>query len=380
MSVTQFLVKNERFTLSFTFFSKIYWRQRLKAIWAGGPGVNLKELAKALELSQTTVSRALNGYPEVSAETRDRVMKMARKHGYAPNQQARRLATGRSMSIGHVIPRSLHEMMNPVFMEFIAGAGETYSRHGYDMVISVVEDDKVEDAYREIATRKKADAVMVHGPRIGDTRPALLQELGLPFLVHGRVPGQEDSVSWIDVNNGRAFERATNLLLDMGHRRIALLNGLEDMDFAARRRAGFEKAHADCGIQVIPDLLRAADMTEPYGADSAMEMLSSPTPPTAFLVSSMITAIGVARAVGSCGLKLGRDVSLVTHDDALSFLPNSGEVPIFTCTRSSVRHAGKRAAELLIENILLDPQTVIFEHLEAELIVGQSTGPAPGRA
>ncbi|WP_417667461.1 LacI family DNA-binding transcriptional regulator [Roseibium sp.] len=339
--------------------------------------MNLKELAKALELSQTTVSRALNGYPEVSAETRQRVEEMARKLGYAPNQQARRLATGRSMSIGHVIPRSLHEMMNPVFMEFIAGAGETYSRHGYDMIISVVEDPNVEDAYREIARRKKADAVMVHGPRMGDTRPALLRELGLPFLLHGRVPGEEETTSWIDVNNGRAFERATNLLLDLGHQRIALLNGLEDMDFAARRRAGFEKAHTDRGMTICPDLMRAADMTEPYGAESTRELLSSGNPPSAFLVSSMITAIGVARAIGECGLKIGTDISVITHDDALSFLPNSGEVPIFTCTRSSVRHAGTRAAELLIEKILPHPDVLINEHLEAELIVGQSTGPAP---
>ncbi|MBD8876959.1 LacI family DNA-binding transcriptional regulator [Roseibium polysiphoniae] len=342
--------------------------------------MNLKELSQALELSQTTVSRALNGYPEVSAETRSRVEEMARKLGYAPNQQARRLATGRSMSIGHVIPRSLHEMMNPVFMEFIAGAGETYSRHGYDMIISVVEDHNVEAAYREIASKKKTDAVMVHGPRSSDERPALLKELGLPFLIHGRVPGLEHATSWIDVNNGRAFERATNLLLDLGHRRIALLNGLEDMDFAARRRAGFDKAHHDRGLQTIPELLRAADMTEPYGADSALEMLKSPEPPTAFMVSSMITAIGVARAIGLCGLKIGRDISVITHDDALSFLPNCGDVPIFTCTRSSVRDAGSRAAQLLIEKILPNPDTIVSEHLEAELIIGQSTGPLPTQA
>jgi LacI family transcriptional regulator len=342
--------------------------------------LNLKELSKALELSQTTVSRALNGYPEVSATTRQRVEEMARKLGYAPNQQARRLATGRSMSIGHVIPRTLHEMMNPVFMEFIAGAGEAYSRHGYDMIISVVEDQKVEDAYREIASKKKADAVMVHGPRINDMRPKLLKELGLPFLVHGRVPGMEQTTSWIDVNNRRAFERSTNLLLDLGHRKIALLNGLEDMDFAARRRSGFETAFANKGLTADPALMRAADMTEPFGADSALEMLRSASPPTAFVVSSMITAIGVARAIGFCGLRIGEDVSVITHDDALSFLPNSGDVPIFTCTRSSVRHAGSRAAQLLIENILPSPDVLVSEHLEAELIIGQSTGPAPGAA
>ena len=339
-------------------------------------GINLKELSLRLNLSQTTVSRALNGYPEVSAETRKRVAEMAEQLGYAPNSQARRLATGRSMAIGHVIPRSIHEMMNPIFLEFIAGAGETYSHHGYDMIISVVEDNKEEDAYRQIASRKKADGVIIHGPANDEKRHELLKELGLPFVVHGRISGAEDETSWVDMNNQRAFERATNLLLDLGHTRIALLNGWEQMDFARRRRQGFEIALAERGLAPDPILMRSADMTEPYGCDSAMEMLASSTPPTAFLVSSMISAIGVARAVGQRGLTAGKDVSIITHDDALSFLPNSGEVPVFTCTRSSVRHAGQKAADLLLGLISNPVQSPTSIHLDAELIVGQSTGPA----
>lgn len=340
-------------------------------------GVNLKELSQRLKLSQTTVSRALNGYPEVSEETRRRVTEMAAKLGYAPNSQARRLATGRAMAIGHVIPRSIHEMMNPIFLEFIAGAGETYSRHGYDMIISVVEDDLEEDAYRQIATRKKADGVIVHGPANDEHRHTLLKKLGLPFVVHGRIPGAEAETSWIDMNNRHAFERATNLLLDLGHTRIALLNGLENMDFARRRRKGFEQALAARGLAPDPRLMRSSDMTEPFGCDNAMDMLKGDLPPTAFLVSSMISAIGVARAVGQCGLTTGQDISIITHDDALSFLPNSGEVPIFTCTRSSVRYAGQKAAELLL-NMIADPMAKPTAlHLDAELIIGQSTGPVP---
>lgn len=337
--------------------------------------MNLRELSKALELSQTTVSRALNGYPEVSEKTRLRVVEMASKFGYEPNQQARRLATGRAMSIGHVIPRSLHDMMNPVFLEFIAGAGQTYSHYGYDMILSVVEDTLEEQAFRAFARRKNADGVILHGPRINDTRHELLEELGLPFVVHGRVTGAERTTSWIDVNNRRAFERATHLLIDLGHQRIALINGLESMDFAARRRAGYETALAGRGLPVDPCLMSSADMTEPYGAETAAALLECDDPPTAFLVSSMISAIGVARAIGARGLTMGRDVSVITHDDAMSFLPNSGEVPIFTCTRSSVREAGMRAAEMIIDRINNGLAPPASEQLEAELIIGQSTGP-----
>ena len=343
----------------------------------GVMGINLKELSRKLDLSQTTVSRALNGYPEVSAETRRRVQETAEKLGYQPNHQARRLATGKSMAVGHVMPQSIHEMLNPIFLEFIAGAGETYAGRGYDMIISVVPDDQEEEAYRQIAARKKADGVILHAPSLDDRRHELLQELGLPFVVHGRIQGAEETTSWIDMNNRRAFERAANLLLDLGHKRIALLNGLEQLDFGQRRRQGFVSALDARGVTPDPELMRSADMTEPYGAESALEMLGHRDPPTAFLVSSMISAIGVARAIGLSGLKIGRDVSVITHDDALSFLPNSGEVPIFTCTRSSVRYAGQKAAELLLDQIFNPGQAPASLHLDAELIIGQSTGPVP---
>ena len=106
--------------------------------------MNLKELSQTLGLSQTTVSRALNGYPEVSEATRQRVEAAARTHNYRPNTRAKSLATGQAMAIGHVIPLATrHEMVNPVFADFIAGAAGTYARHGYEMVLSVIEDGEI---------------------------------------------------------------------------------------------------------------------------------------------------------------------------------------------------------------------------------------------
>ena len=108
--------------------------------------MNLRELAESLGLSQTTVSRALNGYPEVREQTRARVLAAARAANYTPNTRARRLATGRAMTIGHVIPLSGRtEMVNPIFADFLAGAGEVYAREGYDMLLSVVGADGAED-------------------------------------------------------------------------------------------------------------------------------------------------------------------------------------------------------------------------------------------
>jgi LacI family transcriptional regulator len=347
-----------------------------KAFWIGGT-MNLKQLAGRLGLSTTTVSRALNGYPEVSAETRARVIAAAREHGYAPNQMARRLATGRTLAIGHVIPLARYPMIDPVFADFIAGVGETSSAAGYDMLLSVVPEADEAEAYRALAAQRKVDAVMVHGPRVIDPRIDLLIRLGLPFLVHGRDSRPESDYCWIDMNNRRAFRRATEYLLDLGHRRIALLNGPEVLNYAHRRRRGYEEALRNRGIAVDPALVRSTEMVEPEGYEASRALLAGLRPPTVFLTSSMLVAFGTLRAVHDLGLELGRDVSILTHDDDLSFLqPAPATVPLFSATRSSIRAAGRRAAELLIARIEDPGGPPVGELWEAELTLGRSTGPA----
>ena len=340
--------------------------------------MNLKQLAQKLGLSQTTVSRALNGYPEVSEATRLRVQQAAAQHSYRPNTRAKSLATGRAMTIGHVIPvSSQHEIVNPVFGDFIAGAGETYARNGYDMTLSLVNDADEAQVYRTLKSEGSVDGIIVHGPRRADPRIALLEKIGLPFVVHGRASDVNTPYAWVDMDNFRAFRRATEFLLDLGHRRIALVNGLEGLDFAFRRRSGYVAALAARGIDADPALMRSEEMTEVYGFDTARDMLDLPQPPSAFLVSSMIVAIGVRRAVQDRGLRPGREVSIFTHDDDLSYLRNGRDAPIFSATRSSVRQAGRVCADMLIARIR-DPAAPFGSTLlEAELMVGQTTGPGP---
>jgi LacI family transcriptional regulator len=343
--------------------------------------MNLKELAQKLGLSPTTVSRALNGYPEVNEATRERVVAAAKRHSYRANTRAIRLATGRAMAVGHVIPiATRHEIVNPVFADFIAGAGETYSRAGYDMVLSVVPDEDEERTYRELKSRGTVDGIIVHAPRLSDPRIPLLHGIGFPFVVHGRATGTALPYSWLDVNNRRAFQRATQFLLDLGHRRIGLVNGLEFMDFAVRRRAGYLDALATRGIAPAPELMTSDEMTETSGFRAASRMLALADAPTAFVVSSMISALGVRRATDDRGLKLGRDVSIIIHDDELSYMRNGDEVPIYTATRSSVREAGRQTAEMLLEIIAHPEMPPQQRLLEAELIIGQSTGPVPHRS
>ena len=337
--------------------------------------MNLKELSTLLNLSQTTVSRELNGYPEVSERTRKRVLKAADEHNYRPNARAQRLATGRAMAIAHVIPAAMHgHLSNLIFADFIAGAGEVYAASGYDMLVSIVPDEGELQAYRDLVGRQAVDGAIVHGPRVNDPRIPLLTELGLPFVVHGRSTQTSVEYSWLDVNNRRAIERATAYLAELGHRRIALVNGEERLDFAVRRREGYLAALAQAGLEADPALMRAGDMTEPQGFHAAEEMLRLESPPTAFVCSSIVPTFGVRRAIEAAGLRLGKDISVVCFDDDIGALPNgSPDAPTYTATRSSVRAAGRRCAQILIDRISNPDQPHTCELWDAELLLGQST-------
>jgi LacI family transcriptional regulator len=244
------------------------------------------------------------------------------------------------------------------------------------MMFTRVQDDTEERAYRELLAKRMVDGVIIQGPSVNDPRIRLLNELGLPFVVHGRSTGVDEPYSWVDVNNKSSFLRATEFLIDLGHTRIALINGLEHMDFAQRRREGYLAALSERGIPVHPELMRAAEMTEVYGHHQTRDMLTMSEPPTAILASSMVAAIGVRRAIDEAGLTMGRDISVITHDDDLSYLKNGQDVPIFTAIRSSVRHAGEIAADMLISQINAPQKGPVSKMLEAELVVGRSTGPA----
>lgn len=338
--------------------------------------MNLKELSTRLGLSPTTVSRALGGYPEVNAQTRERVAEAAALYNYLPNKRARALATGRSFNIGHVLSMSnKDDLVNPIFGDFIGGLTERSAASGYSVSLTLTESGAEEATYRKLKSEGAVDGVVLQSPRTDDPRIALMHDIGMPFVVHGRATHVTAPYSWVDVNNIRAFARATQFLLDLGHRRIGLVNGDEVMDFAYRRRAGFVNALAKAGLAVDPALMSNGPMTEANGYMAARAMLALEDRPTAFVVSSVIIAIGVRRAVQEVGMVLGRDVSLVSYDDDLSYLSNRQDIPVFTAVRSSVRIAGQAIADMLIKQIDCPVGTKSVDLFEAELVVGSSTGP-----
>jgi LacI family transcriptional regulator len=339
--------------------------------------VNLKQLSELLGLSQTTVSRALNGYPEVNAETRQRVLDAVRKTGYRPNRAAQRLATGRAGSIGLVMPTADGHDSDVHFGEFLAGLGDEAVRHDFHFVINPSHPDDEEATCKRLVASGNVDALFIAYMRVNDPRIALLKSLSIPFLVHGRSIGTPLDYPFLDIDNTGAFHDATKLLVQLGHRRIALLNGPEHLAFAIRRKKGVERALAEADLALSATCVQHSAMADEHGYRGMQRFLALADRPTAVLCSSTVLALGAVRALNQAGLKIGSDVSLIAHDDVLPMLkPENFSVPL-TTTRSSLRTAGSRIAKRLISRIL-NLETLPEQELwKAELIVRASTGPAP---
>jgi len=340
--------------------------------------MNLKEFAKSIGMSQTTVSRALSGYPEVKLETRERILKLAQEMGYHPNRSAAGLATGRTGAVGIVLREGMG--FNPNTTEFMGGLGSRLETRQIDILITVVEDKQAElAAYHRLAASKRVDAVIVHTPTLDDERMAYLKKLNMPFIVHGR--GEEDGgYPWVDIDNQSAVHRATSHLLDIGHRRIAMINGLKRDVFAEHREQGYRQAIRDRGLQVSDALLVNGPFTDDIGYRAMQNFLTLAEPPTAVLAGAMMSALGVMRAVRSAGLQLGRDISLVAHDDVFNYINADNMVPTVSTTRSSIREAGVRIGDILLQ--LLAGRDVSNHHeiWPVELVLRESTGRPPDDA
>jgi LacI family transcriptional regulator len=337
--------------------------------------VNLKQLSQMLELSQTTVSRALNGYPEVNEDTRRRVLDAAKRHGYRPNPSARRLATGKAGMIGYVLPTGASVDIDAHFVEFLSGLGDYARTHELDLALSPTTPEDEETTYRRVVANKQVDAVYVSSPRPRDRRVVLLEQLGIPYIVHGRSEGLDFEYPFLDIDNEGAFHDATRLLIQMGHSRVALINGELSLTYAIHRERGVRRALGARGLPLPDENVQSYAMTEENGYRATSAFLSLPQRPTALICSSLMLALGAVRALRDAGLSVPDDMSLISHDDVFPFLrPESFPVAL-TTTRSSIRSAGQRIAERLAARISGGEEGARGEVWPVDLVVRGSVSP-----
>ena len=340
-----------------------------------GRRMNLKEFAARIGLSQTTVSRAISGYPEVRPETRRRVLEAAEKLGYQPNINAQRRATGRAGAIGIVFQGG--GRFGPHSSEFMGGLSSRLQADGIDILVSTVETEEDEAAaYRRLTASKRVDAVVVHTPAHTDARITLLQELGLPFVVHGRSMA-ERPFAFLDIDNFGAIETATGYLVDLGHRRIALINGDTINTYAADRDNGYRTSLEARGLAFDAAIVGHGEFTDETGFRLMQAFLALPAPPTAVIAGSMMSALGAMRAIRIAGLAVGEDVSLIAHDDVFPYLSPDNLVPPVTTMQSPIRAAGERIGDMVLRLLQGEAPEDLQEVWPVDLRIRGSTGPAP---
>ena len=338
----------------------------------------LRELARHLGLSPATVSRALNGFPEVGEKTRLRVLEASEQLNYKANSSAKRLATGKSGMVGMIFRSSRNLLVDPHFVDFLAGLSTGLAECELDLVIHTAPPRELLAHYQRFASSGSVDGMIVSAPELDDRRITTLTERNFPFVVHGRT-GDDVGYAYFDIDNDAAFSAATALLLELGHARIALLNGEADLAFAVQRETAFRRVTALRGIH-MPDRFVSHDlMSEEQGFLHATEMLSGRlgSPPTAFLCSSTLQALGVIRAAAAAGLAVGTDLSVIAHDDVLPHLRPEHFSPPLTVTRSPIRMAGSELAAMMVARISGVDPLKLQRMVTADLIVRASTGAAP---
>ena len=338
----------------------------------------LRELAQHLGLSPATVSRALNGFPEVGEKTRERVIAASRQLHYRPNTSAKRLATGKSGMVGMIFRSARNLLVDPHFVDFLAGLSIGLAERELDLIIHTAPSGEHLAHYKRFVASGSVDGMIVSAPELNDARIGTLLERDFPFVVHGRT-GDDVPYAFFDIDNDAAFAGATQLLADLGHKRIALMNGPDDLAFVAQREAAFRRVLKQRGITVPARFVSHDEMSEDLGYRRAAELLAGRAGlrPTAFICSSTLQALGVMRACAEAGLHVSRDASIIAHDDVLPHLRAEHFTPPLTVTRSPIREAGTALAEMMVSKIAGADPKMLQRTIAADLIVRGSTGPVP---
>ncbi|MGM3227147.1 LacI family DNA-binding transcriptional regulator [Dickeya zeae] len=307
--------------------------------------MSLKQIAKTLGLSVTTVSRALNGYDDVAAQTRLRVEEEARRLGYRPNTFARRLKMGRIDAVGLVFPMQPAPLSNTTFMEMVAEISHELAKQEIDLLLIADKEQADHHAFLRMIESRRVDALIVAHTLQQDPRLQYLQSVGFPFLALGR-SDLPLPYAWFDFDSQAGAALATRHLISLGHRHIAFLGEHHPQSFIAQRRAGYLEALAAAGIAPRDELLRQVAPSRREGYQATLQWLALPQPPTAIVIDGSTQGEGAALALRDSGRLQGeRAVSLIVYDG----LPADSllEIPVTAITQATRSQVGQQIAQMV---------------------------------
>jgi DNA-binding LacI/PurR family transcriptional regulator len=329
----------------------------------------IADVAARAGVGVATVSRVINGHVGVRSTTRDRVVEAIEALNYRPSSLARSLSLRRTM----VVAALLHWFTNPSAVQRVRGIVDGLNSSNYDlMVFDIESEDRQRRAFELFDRGDRADGLLV----VSTLPPALeverLHAADIPCVLIDAVHPSFPSIAVDDVAGG---ELATRHLVQLGHRRVALIGDPPPefrFDWSRDRTRGYQRALAAAGIEVREDYVREGTRLPHVARAVAIELLSLPERPTAVFAASDTQAIGVLEAARALGIAVPAELSVIGFDD----IEVAGYVGL-TTVRQPLVESGRRGARLLLEVLAVRPKSPLRELLPLELVVRSTTGPAP---
>lgn len=334
--------------------------------------VTIRDVAKRLNLSIYTVSRAIDGYDDVAETTRQRVIEMAAEMGYTPSRAARQLRRQRADAIGYILPAGGPHFTDPFFSVFIAGLGDEATSKNFDLLVSTAPPDSLAEkqTYQRWVQGHLVDGMVLSRMRLHDWRADYLCQNDFPFAAHGRTLNCED-YSYIEMDSRSGFELLVRHLVERGYRRIAYIGAPLIFTLQGDRYAGYCNGLAAAGIEFDPILVSEGDLSRNGGYQAAQGLLALPNPPTAIIGINDLTAIGAMRAARERGLVVGRDLAVTGYDGTDD---SEHSQPPLTTLRQPVYETSRQLVALLIARINSGKMDNVQRIIQPELIIRESTG------
>ncbi len=329
----------------------------------------IRDVAKLAGVAPITVSRAINNSGYITAETRQRVQEAIEKLGYVPNSLARSLRSRKTRMLALL----LTDITNPFWTTVARGVEDAASDAGYSVILCNTDESETEqERYLRIILEKQVDGVLLVPVRDPVGPVCAIRAQHMPVVVlDPRVPGNLETDVVRGDSEGGAYNLA-NLLISLGHRRIAILTGPQGVSTAEDRVTGYRRALQDAGVDW--EMVLYGDFSLDSGYQLACQALQSEQRPTAYFAGNNFLAIGALRALRDAGLKVPEQVALVGFDD----LPEALMIdPFLTVAVQPAYEMGFKATELLLArlsgHVAAECQEIV---LPVEIVVRRSSGMA----
>lgn len=330
---------------------------------------NLKDIARELNMSVSTVSRVVNNKNNVRLETRERVLKAVKELNYSPNQVARSLKNKSTKTIGIIVP----DVSEDFFAYVIKGIDNVISKQGYMIILcDTNEKPEKEELYLNLLGEKQIDGIIL--ATVSKDYKVLYNSFDkrLPLIFFDNLPNIRKHYDSVIVDNNKASYIAIEHLIKLGHKKIGIITGKQDETTGYERLSGYRKALSDYGVETNESLIGKGDFKEESGYICMKTLLEESTGLTAVHVSSSKMTFGAIKAIKEKGLLIPRDIALIGFD----VHDHSGLIsPGITTIMQPEEYIGKAAGEVMLKR-LQDVNDRVYQKivLEPELVIKESCG------